>query len=87
VVEAIDFDILIPGHGAVGVKADASDHRAYMENLYDAVLAAARAGKSLDEMKQGIKLEKYKDWAHYNEWLALNIEGVYQRISLQRRGN
>jgi glyoxylase-like metal-dependent hydrolase (beta-lactamase superfamily II) len=87
VVEAVDFDILIPGHGAVGVKADASDHRAYMQDLYDAVLAAARAGRSLDEMKQSIKLERYKDWAHYAEWRPLNIEGVYQRISLQRRGN
>ena len=51
------------------------------------MLAGARAGQSLDEMKAGIKLEKYKDWGRYAEWLPLNIEGVYQRISLQRRGN
>lgn len=87
VIEAMDFDILVPGHGPLGTKADASDHRAYMEDLYATVLAQARAGKTLDEMKQNIKLEKYKDWGHYDEWLALNIEGVYQRVSLQRRGN
>lgn len=87
VIEGMDFDILVPGHGPLGTKADASDHRAYMEDLYAAVLAQARAGKSLDEIKQSIKLEKYKDWGHYDEWLALNIEGVYQRVSLQRRGN
>ena len=56
-------------------------------DLYTAVLAQARAGKTLEQMKQNIKLEKYKDWGHYDEWLALNIEGVYQRVSLQRRGN
>lgn len=87
VIEAMDFDILVPGHGPLGTKADATDHRAYMEDLYAAVLAQARAGKTLDEMKRNIKLEKYNDWGHYDEWLALNIEGVYQRVSLQRRGN
>ncbi len=87
VVEAMDFDILVPGHGPLGTKADATDHRRYMEELYAAVLAAARAGKTLEQTKQDIKLDRYKDWGRYEEWLGLNIEGVYQRISLQRRGN
>ncbi|MFQ5757716.1 MAG: MBL fold metallo-hydrolase [Acidiferrobacterales bacterium] len=87
VVEAIDFDILIPGHGPVGTRADASNHRAYHEDLYAAVLAAARAGKTLEEMQQSIRLEKYKDWGQHKEWLALNIEGVYERVKLHRRGN
>ncbi len=86
-VEALDFDILVPGHGPLGTKADAADHGDYLQDLYDAVLAGARAGQSLDEMKAGIKLDKYKDWGRYAEWLPLNMEGVYQRISLQRRGN
>ena len=86
-VEALDFDILVPGHGPLGTKADAADHGDYLQDLYDAVLAGARAGQSLDEMKASIKLETYKDWGRYAEWLPLNIEGVYQRVSLQRRGN
>ena len=86
-VEALDFEILVPGHGPLGTKADAADHGDYLQDLYDAVLAGARAGQSLDEMKANIKLEKYKDWGRYAEWLPLNIEGVYQRVSLQRRGN
>ncbi|MDH3702291.1 MAG: MBL fold metallo-hydrolase [Alphaproteobacteria bacterium] len=86
-VESIDFDILLPGHGPVGTKADASDHRRYVEDLYDAVLAAARAGQSLEQMQQSIKLPKYKSWGRYKEWLSLNIKGAYQRISLHRRGN
>ncbi len=86
-VEALDFDILVPGHGPLGTKADAADHGDYLQALYDAVLAAARAGQSLEQMKASIKLEKYQDWGRYAEWLPLNIEGVYQRVSLQRRGN
>ena len=49
--------------------------------------AAARAGQSLDEMKQSIKLDKYSAWGQYAKWLPLNIEGMYNRIQLQRRGN
>lgn len=86
-IDDFDFDILAPGHGPLGTKADAADHGAYLQDLYDAVLAAARAGQSLEEMQASIKLDKYKDWGRYAEWLPLNIEGVYKRISLQRRGN
>ncbi len=86
-VEAMDFDTLVPGHGPIGVKADAAAQRAYLEDLYGAVLEAARAGLSVDEMKETIKLEAYQDWAQYEAWLPLNIEGVAQRIALQRRGN
>lgn len=86
-VETIDFDILVPGHGPLGTKADASDNRAYLEDLYTAVLEQARVGASLEEMQQNITLEKYQDWGQYEAWLPLNIEGVYQRIMLQRRGS
>ena len=59
-VESMDFDILVPGHGPLGTKADVSEHRAYLEALYAAVLEGARAGKSLDELKESIQLETYK---------------------------
>lgn len=86
-VQAIDFDILAPGHGALGTKQDAADHGRYVQELYDAVLSAAREGKSLEEMKASIRMEAYKDWGQYEAWLPLNIEGVYSRVNLQRRGN
>ncbi|NIA69616.1 MBL fold metallo-hydrolase [Pelagibius litoralis] len=86
-VEAIDFDILLPGHGAVGTKADAADHRGYLEALYAEVLAAARAGKSVEEMKASITLDAYKDWGQYDKWRVENIEGMAANIALHRRGN
>lgn len=84
-VENMDFDIIAPGHGKTGTPADVRDHRQYVEALYDAVLSAARAGQSLDQMKKSISLPKYASWGQYKEWLPLNIEGVYNRIRLQRR--
>ncbi len=86
-VEALDFDILAPGHGPLGGKQDVADHRRYFEDLHAAVVAAARAGQSLEEMKQSITLDAYKDWGQYDAWRELIIEGMYRRASLQRRGN
>jgi glyoxylase-like metal-dependent hydrolase (beta-lactamase superfamily II) len=86
-VEAIDFDILVPGHGPMGTKQDAADHRAYLEQLYEEVLTAARAGQSLEDMQASITMDAYKDWGQYDKWRTLNIEGMYKNISLHRRGN
>ncbi len=86
-VEAMDFDILAPGHGALGSKKDATAFRRYMEELYAAVLKAAREGQSLQEMQQSIRPVEYKEWENYDTHLALNIEGMYNQIKLHRRGN
>lgn len=86
-VEAMDFDILVPGHGALGTKADASDHRTYLEELYESVLAGARAGRSLEDMQASITLDKYAGWSQYEQWRPMNIEGVYGQVQMHRRGN
>jgi glyoxylase-like metal-dependent hydrolase (beta-lactamase superfamily II) len=86
-LEALDFDILVPGHGPLGTKVDAGDHRRYLEDLYRAVLHEARTGRSLEERQRAITLEAYRDWGHYEAWRPLNIEGMLSRIRLHRRGN
>jgi glyoxylase-like metal-dependent hydrolase (beta-lactamase superfamily II) len=86
-VEAMDFDLLVPGHGPLGTKDDVRAYRGYMEDLYTAVRDASRAGKSVDEMKQTIRLDKYKAWTRYDEFLPLNIEGMYRRVNMNRLGN
>lgn len=87
VVEGLDFDILVPGHGPMGVKQDAADHRAYLEALHSAVLSAAREGQSVDEMKQSITLDSYKNFGQYDKWRVLNIEGMERQVNMHRRGN
>jgi glyoxylase-like metal-dependent hydrolase (beta-lactamase superfamily II) len=86
-VEAMDFDILVPGHGPLGTKADVTEHRRYLQALYDAVLDAARQGQSLDEMKKSITLDEFKHLGMFDKWRELNIEGMYRQVSLHRRGN
>jgi glyoxylase-like metal-dependent hydrolase (beta-lactamase superfamily II) len=86
-VEALEFDILAPGHGALGNKANVTAFRNYMEDLRGQVMAAARAGKSLEETKKLVDLSKYKDWGGYEQMGQLNIEGVYRLVQANRRGN
>jgi glyoxylase-like metal-dependent hydrolase (beta-lactamase superfamily II) len=86
-VQQIDFDVLVPGHGPLGTKADVGLFRDYMNDLYTQVLAAARQGKSLAETQAAVDLSAYKDWAMYGEWTPLNIQGAYDRIQMHRRGN
>ena len=82
----VRFDILAQGHGRWGTKADATAFREYLDDLYAAVLAGMRAGKSLDALKAGIRLPKYASWGMHGKWLTLNVEGVYNRIRMHRRG-
>jgi glyoxylase-like metal-dependent hydrolase (beta-lactamase superfamily II) len=86
-VETMDFDVLVPGHGKVGRKEHVAMFRQYLEDLRGEVLRLARDGKSLDEMKQLIRLPKYERWERYEEWFPLNIEGMYRQVQLHRRGN
>jgi len=79
-VEALDFDILAPAHGSLGTKADATEHREYIQDLYDAVVDANLEDMSLEEMKETIKLEKYNRFDQYDAWLELNIEGMYNSV-------
>jgi glyoxylase-like metal-dependent hydrolase (beta-lactamase superfamily II) len=87
VVEAMDFDILAPGHGPLGDKSDVTAMRGYANDLYNAVLEQIRAGKTLEEAQEAITLDAYKDWGQYEDYLPLNIEGMYNRLVLQRPGN
>ena len=86
-VERMDFDILVPGHGNLGTKADVTLFKSYMRDLYDQVLAAARAGKSLEETKSSVDLAKYKNMNNFDRWSPMNIEGAYAQIQMNRRGN
>lgn len=86
-VEQLDFDILAPGHGPLGKKDHVRMFRGYLEDLRSEVLKYAREGKSLDDMKQLIKMEQYAKWGGYEQMLPLNIEGMYRHVQMHRRGN
>ena len=75
-VESLQFDIFAPAHGNIGVKADATDARIYMEKLKEQVLAGLKAGKSVDQLVASVTLDAYKDWQQYDGWREPNIRGM-----------
>ena len=76
----LDFDIFIGGHADVGTKTDVADYLSYLEDLYAAVIDGIHSGKTLAQLKNEIKLSQYSQLKNYDEWLPMNIEGVYERL-------
>ena len=85
--EALDFDVLAPGHGELGKKEDVRSIRIYLEELRDQVTQYLRAGKSVDEIKQLVTMDKYGSWGNYKNYLPLNIEGMARHIQAHRIPN
>ena len=79
-VAELDFDFLVGGHGPVGNKRDAENGLAYLRELRAAVLEGLRAGKSVEDLKASIMMEKYRDWGSYDSWRALNVEGMARHL-------
>ena len=86
-VEAMDFDVLVPGHGPLGRREHVRMFREYLEDLRGEVLRHAREGRSLDEVKALVTLPKYQGWGGYRQMLPLNVEGMYRHVQMHRRGN
>jgi len=80
-IEALDFDVLAGGHGDVLFKkSDIAEARQFFEDLMAAVSAGISQGRSLDELKKTVTLDKYKDWAYYQRLLGDNIEAAYNNL-------
>lgn len=84
-LEKMDFDILAPGHGPMGTRNHVRTHREYVEELRHEVLSRIRAGKTLEQIKAEVKMEKYNKWGSYKNWFTLNVEGMYKHMSNARR--
>ncbi len=79
-IDSLDFERMIGGHGPVGVKADVGEGIAYLQTLRAEVLRGLRAGKTVDELKKSVKMQKYRDWLAYDMWRELNVEGMARHL-------
>jgi glyoxylase-like metal-dependent hydrolase (beta-lactamase superfamily II) len=75
-VEALDFDILAPGHSRLGNKADAVAGREYIEWLRAAVTAELKAGKTAEQVVADLDTSAYADMMAYDMWRDLNVQGM-----------
>ena len=64
-VEALNFDIFVPGHGNVGNKADVTEQREYFEALVAGVRDGITSGKGVQELQASNLLERFSWWEDY----------------------
>ena len=83
-VEALDFDIMTPGHSVNGTKQDATDTRIYIETLRNRVKREMDGGKSLEQIKTSVTMDEYKNWGAYSRYRPLNVEGMYSWLKSKR---
>lgn len=83
-VEAIDFDRVASGHGAVFDKAVVTETREYFEYLTSEVAAGTRAGRPLEELKETIGLERYAHWGNHERLRRMNVEAAYVNLTRYR---
>ena len=84
-VEDLDFDVMVTGHGPNFVdKALVRETREFFEHLRTEVAAGMAAGQTLEQLKESVLLERYKDWANYERLRADNVEAAYRNLLTYR---
>jgi len=84
-VEGLPFDVLLTGHGSALLdKTAVRETREYFENLRDEVAAGMAAGQTLEELKQNVRLERYREWANFDRLRTYNVEAAYRNLLLYR---
>ena len=79
-MKALNAEIVIPGHGMGGTGNffDASEH--YYEVLLERVGQMVREGKSLEEIKQKLRMPEVDNWANSKRLLPIHIEAAYRAV-------
>jgi cyclase len=76
----MDVVKFIPGHGEVTDKGALSKAAEYFKDIRAEVKKYISQGKTLDETKNQLTLEKYKDLDGYKQRLSRNVEAIYQEM-------
>jgi hypothetical protein len=77
---AAGFKFVVTGHGPVGTVKDITAWREYFEKLRTQVAAGIKAGQTLEQMQQNIKMAEYSKWDGF-DWVPLNVLGMYHFLT------
>ena len=78
-LKSLNPEVVVPGHGSFGTTRIFDDSERYYGLLLERVGAMVRAGKSLDQIKQELRMPEYAEWA-YQERMPTNIEAAYRAV-------
>ena len=77
-LRGLGFETIVFGHGPPGDRASIDRQVQYYTDLRRAVTEAVEAGLSEDEAAARVTLPDYSGWGRYDDWLELNVRGVYR---------
>ncbi len=79
ILDEVDADVLVAGHGPVGTKADLQLFRDYLRLVHDGSRRGFDAGASVTEATAAIDLGEYAEWGE-PERLSINVNRCYQEF-------
>lgn len=80
VSEELDYDTVISGHLPASSPELLAEELAFVEALYAAVWEGLQNGKTVEELKQTVKLPDYSHWMFYEENLPAHVERMAYAI-------
>ncbi len=85
-IDKLDFTLAAPGHAKIGTKQDIRVVRRYLEVARAAVIKGIREKTPLDELVKRVRQqleadEDFRTLAMFDEWVELNIRGIYHQIA------
>jgi glyoxylase-like metal-dependent hydrolase (beta-lactamase superfamily II) len=80
-VQALEPDVVAPGHGAVGKRDLLETQKKYFQELRSQVGELAKAGKTLDEVKKTVDIPMWKKWTGQEKMNEANISHVYGELT------
>ena len=78
-MKSLNPEVVVPGHGSFGTTKIFDDSERYYGLLLERVGTMVRAGKSLDQIKQELRMPEYTGWS-YQERMPTNIEAAYRAV-------
>jgi glyoxylase-like metal-dependent hydrolase (beta-lactamase superfamily II) len=79
-IEAMDVDVIVPGHGPLASKGDVRRLREYLATLRDEARARYDAGMTAWDAAQEIDLRDYDGWGE-RERVVVNVDTLYREFS------
>jgi cyclase len=79
-MKSLNPEVVVPGHGSVGTTKIFDESERYYGLLLERVGALVRAGRSLDQIKQELRMPEYENWS-YQERMPSNIEAAYRAVN------
>lgn len=79
-IEAMDVDHIVPGHGPISDKAGVARVRQYLEYVRDQARARYDAGMSAFDAAMDIELQEYSSWSD-PERIAVNVDSLFREFA------